>query len=704
MSVSYKDGKIMSIISEFIKITDQQLYSINGIDITKAVFFYKKEFLTYEVIPLGDFEVLGTEIDNRQINITNLDLLAIAESFQICYEEVNSSSPYEPPVQQTDPEILKDNYNKLQSDFTILWTYVKNLCMVTDDNNIANILPKIEEDEMWVKTIDGFRALNIRAFEIEVGTFWENFDTRTDDAEIRLDNYELAKEIEIDEHITNISKPDVKSYGESQMNLYMTSDIEILMDAYRGLKEGELDVYEVAKEGELEVFKDAKVQDLDDKFNQLQFDNGVIPAPTVSLHDLSYGRWWTGDVTQFLDCPVDLPIWDRQGVVEVTIINSLKILKYYSTTATIHFQLESSVGVWTIWSETGGKNISITPVGLLGVDFKFAPIMWDGVTNAYVKADTVHGAECIAVNCDTNGGIAYYGSRVAIPIGSTDDQGQNYVDGDFYFLSQTIVGKFQRAKPTTGVWQVCFQVMTYNATLYAMIGIQPAEDISPVILKDGEIERIALKTDVEVNTNLINTNAINIANNTALVRTPVGSVTAYVGASAPTNWLLCNGATFSNITYPALYSILGSTTLPDLRGEFIRGLDNGRGIDIGRGLLTFQTDLLGTHYHSQPTHYHTQVAHIHGQATHYHTQPTHTHTYLKGSAGGGGGTGSLDRGTTTGTTNAGGGNNTNSGGGNNTYSGGGDNTGASGGDNTNSTGGVETRPRNIAMNYIIRAR
>ena len=37
---------------------------------------------------------------------------------------------------------------------------------------------------------------------------------------------------------------------------------------------------------------------------------------------------------------------------------------------------------------------------------------------------------------------------------------------------------------------------------------------------------------------------------------------------------------------------MGSTTLPDLRGEFIRGWDHGRGVDGGRGLRTWQKDAM----------------------------------------------------------------------------------------------------------------
>lgn len=52
---------------------------------------------------------------------------------------------------------------------------------------------------------------------------------------------------------------------------------------------------------------------------------------------------------------------------------------------------------------------------------------------------------------------------------------------------------------------------------------------------------------------------------------PVGSVTAFMGATAPMGWLLCDGSTFDETEYPQLYSVLGTNTVPDLRGEFLRG-------------------------------------------------------------------------------------------------------------------------------------
>ncbi|SKC18521.1 Phage Tail Collar Domain [Kosakonia radicincitans] len=73
---------------------------------------------------------------------------------------------------------------------------------------------------------------------------------------------------------------------------------------------------------------------------------------------------------------------------------------------------------------------------------------------------------------------------------------------------------------------------------------------------------------------------------------PPGIPVPYPSATPPIGWLLCNGATFNKTLYPALAAVFTSGNLPDLRGEFIRGWDNGRGVDTGRVLLSSQGDAI----------------------------------------------------------------------------------------------------------------
>ena len=89
---------------------------------------------------------------------------------------------------------------------------------------------------------------------------------------------------------------------------------------------------------------------------------------------------------------------------------------------------------------------------------------------------------------------------------------------------------------------------------------------------------------------------------------PTGCVFCRAAASVPAGYLECNGAAVSRSTYSALFAIIGTTygsgngsstfNLPDLRGEFIRGFDNGRGVDSGRSINNPQGSANQSHNHS----------------------------------------------------------------------------------------------------------
>ncbi|CAQ84379.1 MULTISPECIES: phage tail protein [Photorhabdus] len=73
---------------------------------------------------------------------------------------------------------------------------------------------------------------------------------------------------------------------------------------------------------------------------------------------------------------------------------------------------------------------------------------------------------------------------------------------------------------------------------------------------------------------------------------PVGSPIPWPLSHPPFGYVTCNGSAFSRSQYPKLAEAYPSGRLPDLRGEFIRGWDDGRGIDSGRALLTNQSDAI----------------------------------------------------------------------------------------------------------------
>ena len=100
-----------------------------------------------------------------------------------------------------------------------------------------------------------------------------------------------------------------------------------------------------------------------------------------------------------------------------------------------------------------------------------------------------------------------------------------------------------------------------------------------------------------------------------VVNIPVGTVIWYAGSPAPTGYLKCNGDAIANgsgttqsitANFSALYAIVGAN-LPDLRGEFIRGFDDGKGTDSGRTIRSTQAEAYKSHAHdvTDPGHTHT---------------------------------------------------------------------------------------------------
>jgi len=178
---------------------------------------------------------------------------------------------------------------------------------------------------------------------------------------------------------------------------------------------------------------------------------------------------------------------------------------------------------------------------------------------------------------------------------------------------------------------------------------------------------------------------------------PTGSVFCMAVVSVPTGYLECNGAAVSRTTYSALFAIIGvnygsgngSSTfnLPDLRGEFVRGVDRGRGVDSGRNVATSQGSQNASHNHSVSLT--TSTASLTGTITKI------SETYASG---GGGATGVFTKGGSAQASNTPSRVDASPAGSvsmdashNHSVSG-----------NTANQGGNESRPRNIAMMYIIK--
>lgn len=158
---------------------------------------------------------------------------------------------------------------------------------------------------------------------------------------------------------------------------------------------------------------------------------------------------------------------------------------------------------------------------------------------------------------------------------------------------------------------------------------------------------------------------------------PVGSVFTFAGNTAPAGYLKANGAVLNRGTYAALFAAIGTAfgagdgsstfAIPDLRGEFVRGWDDTRGVDAGRALGSFQSS-------ANLSHTHTGSSDSAGAHTHTYGRTTSEGSLTGASTGGG----AL---TQTATSSAG---------------------AHSHAVTVSATGGTESRPRNIALLYCIK--
>ncbi len=79
---------------------------------------------------------------------------------------------------------------------------------------------------------------------------------------------------------------------------------------------------------------------------------------------------------------------------------------------------------------------------------------------------------------------------------------------------------------------------------------------------------------------------------------PVGAMLPFPRGIVPPGFLEVDGSNFSAAVYPDLAAYLGGNTLPESRAEFLRGWDHGRGVDAGRVIGTYQADDIKSHNHA----------------------------------------------------------------------------------------------------------
>lgn len=207
-----------------------------------------------------------------------------------------------------------------------------------------------------------------------------------------------------------------------------------------------------------------------------------------------------------------------------------------------------------------------------------------GATDVYLKNPTSNKY----LQLKDDGTLAYSNDKILLF--SHRSNAVNLDDADKVATSKAVKIAYDKAVTALNAMQGAVKQNTG-------IGQNPNHEI-----KIGWSSNLRLKATVD------NTDLGNFVFDEQLARElPSGMIAYFAGAHVPTGWLKCNGAAVSRTTYAGIFAQIGthygagngSTTfnLPDLRGEFIRAWDDGRGLDRNRQLGSFQDQALLEHFH-----------------------------------------------------------------------------------------------------------
>lgn len=263
-----------------------------------------------------------------------------------------------------------------------------------------------------------------------------------------------------------------------------------------------------------------------------------------------------------------------------------------SNASTITLQVDPNVVVVTQqWISNNVTAATIIPGGTTGQILAKesnadGDYIWKDPTDAVVVVDTIAEKQTLAdsqtivdLTETITYGLAVYIEGVRLPMGSGADEWQP----DPAITTRVILGK---SYPAGSV----FQGVNNEPAGSAPAPLERAKNLSDV--QDKATSRTNLDVFSKAETRQM---------------APAGLVATFARSTAPTGWLKANGAAVSRTAYADLYAAIGTRfgagdgintfNLPDLRGEFIRGWDDGRGIDSGRALGSSQGQLIESHDH-----------------------------------------------------------------------------------------------------------
>lgn len=262
--MDYKSKKLIQIEREWLG-NGENKFEINGVDLSRAIFFFREKHKRFEPIPKGNYRI-SNENNNTYINIDEA-IKSKAYEYQIIYEDRMKSSSYNEEFPEL--KVLVRKYNELQKDVENIVEEIKTTGIKADTSKMTQILTTLEPNTFWATDKRG--EITSMALGDLNSKYEEMLRLLRRDAEMLIEDVKNSSLNTITEETTRKIQELYNSYNDKDDELRTLSNN--LKDRINSEIKTEGDSYFIVKTNELETKINEEKQELDNYTNQLKADS-----------------------------------------------------------------------------------------------------------------------------------------------------------------------------------------------------------------------------------------------------------------------------------------------------------------------------------------------------------------------------------------------------------------------------------------------
>lgn len=292
--MSYKQRKVVEIMTEITAIKGQTSYDVSGVKPEVARVCYRLPTENFKDLTSGDYTWTTTG-SGYSLQINNEVVRNTAEAYQVYYVHDIQSSKYTTDF-EVDINTLVTRYNEAVDDIHRLWLFTQKLAFVSDDTTIPITLPQLGEDEIWMRKGDGYVGVTLTDAE---GMILDMINKYVTDKKQEISDHVTAELVKADKHIldetlkriqeitehTNVMKQEITDLTTAQKKIlldyvnltlkpmllaYVNDELKPMLLTYvNTVLKPDLESYTTAKKGELNTATQGHLQTLINKTNEL---------------------------------------------------------------------------------------------------------------------------------------------------------------------------------------------------------------------------------------------------------------------------------------------------------------------------------------------------------------------------------------------------------------------------------------------------